>query len=83
MNAPVDAEALRRLRWNCRRGLLENDLMLDHFLRRRADRIDSLELERLNRLLEYDDNSLWDLLSGRASCEDAGLQAAVEAIRAA
>lgn len=83
MKAWADAEALRRLRWNCRRGMLENDLMLEHFLRRRADRIDRMELERLNRLLECDDNTLWDLLSGRARCECAELQAAVEAIRAA
>ncbi|MBI2733149.1 MAG: succinate dehydrogenase assembly factor 2, partial [Aquabacterium sp.] len=26
-----DADVLRRLRWRCRRGLLENDLFIDKF----------------------------------------------------
>ena len=83
MTARIEAEALRRLRWKCRRGLLENDLLLQHFLNRRGERIDATEMERLNRLLEYDDPRLWDLLCGRDACEDADLQAAVDAIRAA
>ncbi|HKO89465.1 MAG TPA: succinate dehydrogenase assembly factor 2 [Burkholderiales bacterium] len=75
--------ARRRLRWHCRRGMLENDLVLEHYLHQHADALDVDRLERMNRLLAYDDVTLWELLSGRAICDDAGLQGMVEEIRAA
>ena len=75
--------ALRRLRWHCRRGMLENDLMLEHYLHKRADELNEDALAQMDRLLAYDDVTLWELLSGRATCEDAGLQRIVEDIRAA
>lgn len=74
--------ALRRLRWHCRRGMLENDLMLEHYLHRHADELDAGRLARLDRLLEYDDVTLWELFSGRATCQDTNLQQMVEEIRA-
>ncbi len=55
----------RRLQWRCRRGLLENDLVLQKFLAARRDSLDDGKLSTLNDLLALDDNSLWDLLSGR------------------
>lgn len=32
--ALLDARALSKLHWRCRRGLLENDLFIDQFFRR-------------------------------------------------
>ncbi len=55
----------RRLQWRCRRGLLENDLVLEKFLAARRDALDDGKLSTLNDFLALDDNSLWDLLSGR------------------
>jgi succinate dehydrogenase flavin-adding protein (antitoxin of CptAB toxin-antitoxin module) len=60
-----DAE-MRRLRWRCRRGLLENDLVLTRFLDREGASLDAKALRDLAELLAYDDHALWDLLSGRA-----------------
>lgn len=77
------AAALRRLRWRCRRGMLENDLLLEHYLHHHVDQLDAAALADLDRLLDVDDVTLWELLSGRATCEDPGLQRMVEAIRAA
>ena len=57
---------LNRLRWNCRRGLLENDIVLERFLEHHLDVLDGRRLEAFNGLLAMDDNSLWDILSGRA-----------------
>jgi len=48
--AVTDADR-RRLRWRCRRGLLENDLVLQRFLVRYGDRLDRLRLDALNELL--------------------------------
>ena len=31
MQTVVDARTLSRLRWRCRRGLLENDLIIERF----------------------------------------------------
>lgn len=73
---------LRRVHWHCRRGLLENDLMLDRFFVRHAHRLDADGLVRLQRLLGYEDHDLWDVLSGRVGCGDPGLQEMVDLIRA-
>ena len=77
----IAAAELRRLRWRCRRGLLENDLMLARFLERHADGLDGARLAALSALLEYGDNDLWDLLSGRVECDDARLAPVVAMIR--
>ena len=56
---------LNRLRWRCRRGMLENDLILTRFLDARGDAITDQEVAALDVLLEMSDNELWNLLSGR------------------
>ncbi len=63
--AALNEAELRRPRWHCRRGLLENDLVLDKFLGVYARDLDSDRLTRLNELLELGDNELWDLISAR------------------
>jgi len=68
---PVTAEDLRRLRWRCRRGRLENDLVLEKFLDRYGGSLDRARLDALNELLELGDNELWDLLAGRTEPADA------------
>jgi len=77
----IAAADLRRLRWRCRRGLLENDLMLARFLERHAAGLDAARLAELNALLQFDDNDLWDLLSGRVECADVRLAPVVGMIR--
>ena len=77
----IAAADLRRLRWRCRRGLLENDLMLARFLERRAAGLDDARLAALNALLQLGDNDLWDLLSGRVESDDARLAPVVAMIR--
>ena len=64
-SAPENA-AHRRLRWKCRRGLLELDLVLERFLDRKAEAFDSETLDLLNELLDYPDNDLWDIVNGRS-----------------
>ncbi len=62
----LDATALRRLRWRSRRGLLENDLILERFLAREGDSLDRTSAAALERLLALGDNELLDLLLARA-----------------
>ncbi len=74
---------LNRLRWRCRRGMLENDLVLARFLDARGATITEAEVAALDRLLDLSDNDLWDLLSGRAEPTDERLRSLVDALRAA
>jgi antitoxin CptB len=59
------AEALRRLRWRARRGLLENDLLIGRFLEQQADALNAAEVDALARLLDLSDAELLELLLGR------------------
>ena len=43
---------LNRIRWRCRRGLLELDLILMHFLENHFDRLDAGQKELFNQLLD-------------------------------
>jgi succinate dehydrogenase flavin-adding protein (antitoxin of CptAB toxin-antitoxin module) len=54
-----------RIRWRCRRGLLELDLVLMGFLERCFDRLDADERQLFNELLDESDNDLLDLALGR------------------
>lgn len=80
--AIADVE-LRRVRWRCRRGMLENDLVLQRFLERHAADLDDERLAALNRLLALPDTDLWDLTSGRAQCDEPELQEMIAWLRAA
>jgi succinate dehydrogenase flavin-adding protein (antitoxin of CptAB toxin-antitoxin module) len=56
---------LDRIRWHCRRGLLELDLVLARFQEQALPGLSAEELEGFKRLLQCSDNDLWDLVSGR------------------
>ena len=73
---------LNRLRWRCRRGMLENDLLLARFLDTRGEEISDEEIAALDRLLNLSDDTLWDLLSGRQEAADTAVAPLLEALRA-
>ena len=62
---------LDRLRWQCRRGMLELDLVLTKFLDRHAEALSPADMKTFRRLLDYPDNDLWDLVSGKIPPPDA------------
>ena len=70
-----------RLKWQCRRGLLELDLMLVRFLERYDPR--GSEAEKLAALLELPDNDLLDIAMGRSEQYDPQLKDVVARLRAA
>jgi antitoxin CptB len=71
-----------RLKWKCRRGLLELDLVLERFIQREAGGLDAEELARLGELLELADNELWDIVNGRSDGYEARLGDVVQRLRA-
>jgi antitoxin CptB len=78
----MDPTRRNRLRWRCRRGMLENDLILTRFLDARGDAITEQEVAALDILLELSDNELWDLLSGREEPADAAVAPLLERLKA-
>ena len=79
----VDAQRLSRIRWRCRRGMLENDLVLTRFLDGRGTAIDEDEILMLDRLLDLPDTDLWDLLSGRTQPSEESVMPLLQQLRAA
>ena len=61
---------LDRIRWHCRRGLLELDLILERFNQRHLDGLDAVQLEQFKELLALDDNYLLDLIMERIAVTD-------------
>ena len=65
----LDERALSKLRWRCRRGLLENDLFIEKFFARHESGLTVRQAEALGVLMDLSDNDLLDLLLGRKSPE--------------
>ena len=66
-----------RLRWKCRRGLLELDIVLERYLRRHPDD------RELAQILDLPDNDLWDIVAGRSDNYLPHLKDLVARLRAA
>ncbi|MBI1395925.1 MAG: hypothetical protein GC151_08080 [Betaproteobacteria bacterium] len=71
-----------RVRWRCRRGLLELDLILTRFMESRYGALAPRERDIFLGLLELADNELWDLIAGRMDLPEADRQAMVDQLRA-
>ena len=64
-DTPADARELSRLRWRCRRGLLENDLLIERFFARYANTLTMRQAQGLQVLMDLSDNDLLDVLLAR------------------
>ncbi|MDD2990607.1 MAG: succinate dehydrogenase assembly factor 2 [Zoogloea sp.] len=53
-----------RVRWQCRRALLELDLVFTRFLERHFDRLTDGQLADLDDLLLVEDHDLWAMING-------------------
>jgi antitoxin CptB len=71
----IDERALSKLRWRCRRGLLENDIFIERFFNRFASTLTVSQSNALSCLMDLSDNDLLDLhLARKALAEvDASL----------
>jgi antitoxin CptB len=67
----LDARALGKLRWRCRRGLLENDLFIQRFFVRHENAITAPQAQGLTALMDLPDHDLLDLLLGRTALQPA------------
>ena len=67
----LDERSLSRLRWRCRRGLLENDLFVERYFRACGDALTERQAQGLQALMDLADNDLLDLLLARREPQDA------------
>jgi antitoxin CptB len=61
----LPAAELSKLKWRCRRGLLENDLLIQRFFSRHEQALSVSQAQGLARLMELPDPELLDLLLAR------------------
>jgi len=76
LNREEQAAMLQRVRWRCRRGLLELDIIFVRFIEAKYLQLSVEERQTFEALLDLPDNPLWDMVSGRKDA-GSGAQAAL------
>jgi antitoxin CptB len=72
---------LKRLRWQCRRGMREMDMLLEHWLDRHYANATPAVRADFAALLKTEDDQLWDWLMGKSAPSAAAQAALITAIR--
>lgn len=70
-----------KLKWHCRRGMLELDLILMRFADNYLDKMTDAQVDSFDRLLSCIDPELFSWLMGQEQPEDKELKGIVEFIR--
>lgn len=73
--------AVNRIAWQCRRGMRELDELLGAYLRSRYTDLIEADRQTFNRLLDYPDAVLLELLMGRMQPADSDVARLVNDIR--
>lgn len=75
----MDAAEIKRrqLRWKCRRGMLELDIILLGYFEKHYDELNDQDKQRFERLLEIDDTLLFAWFMESEQPEDESLKAMV------
>jgi antitoxin CptB len=66
----LTSAGLSKLRWRCRRGLLENDVFIERFFNHHADALTVGQARGMYSLMELADNDLLDVLLGRPHTQE-------------
>ncbi|MBT9613226.1 MAG: succinate dehydrogenase assembly factor 2 [Burkholderiales bacterium] len=72
---------MNRLRWKCRRGMLELDLVLNQFLEQDYSTLDADAKQAFVTLLEAGDEELWALITDEAAGAAPELQTVINRLR--
>jgi antitoxin CptB len=70
----LDERDLSRLRWGCRRGMLENDIFLERFMKRHGTSLTVRRARALTDLLHLSDNDLLNLHLGKKTLAQVDIQ---------
>ena len=82
LNAEQSSVDMRRLRWRCRRGMRELDMLLLGYVDSRYEDARSREQKAFKHLLTLPDPDILALLTGRAQAEDGDLRDVVQCLLA-
>ncbi len=80
-NELIDERALSKLKWRCRRGLLENDLFIERFFRQFESALTVRQAQGLSALMDLSDNDLLDLHLGRKALAEVAQELDREDVR--
>ena len=72
---------MSELRWQCRRGMLELDLLLNGFLETQYSQLDAGQQENFVTLLSYPDQTLYELLMDKMASSNPAIAEMVKSIR--
>ena len=72
---------LSRLRWQCRRGMLELDALLGDFMTHSYNELDATQKSLFETILHYPDQLLFDYFFGNAKPIDKDIAHVIERIR--
>jgi len=70
-----------RLRWKCRRGMLELDIMLQSFLENGYSKLEPEDINYFEQLLDYEDNPLFELLMGKMQPANPAMKHVIKSIQ--
>lgn len=79
--APVQAGEISRLRWRCRRGMRELDVLLTRYLEQDYLQAAPCDRAAFGRILDLQDPEIFGYLLGRTVPEDASLHHVIARIR--
>lgn len=77
----VSMSIIPRLRWACRRGMLELDVLLGNFLEEAYTNLSSADQQSFETLLKCNDQELFMWLTGKEISPDSTLAPLIEKIR--
>ena len=72
---------LDRIRWRCRRGMLELDIVLQGFVDKHYMQLNKTEMQQFDALLNLPDNDLWDMITLKKEIEDIKLQPVLQLLQ--
>ncbi|MFW8592398.1 succinate dehydrogenase assembly factor 2 [Glaciecola sp. 2405UD65-10] len=75
-----DAKRTARLKWACRRGMLELDVLFLPFVEQGFDQLSSEQQETFERLLTCDDPDLFAWFMGHQVCTDPELAKMIDIV---
>ena len=79
---PAESDkGLERVRWRCRRGLLELDIVLGRFAEQYYAGLDDGQRAVFDALLDVPDTELWNMIAGRAQPQELERCALLELLR--
>ncbi len=77
----METEVNFNYRWQCRRGMLELDLLLNNFIDKKVECLTNQQKQSFELLLSYPDQTLLDLLLGNSVSSDPLISTIVQKIQ--